>query len=412
MVGQTFSHYRVTAKLGEGGMGEVYRATDSRLGREVAIKVLPTAFAANAQSMARFEREAQLLASLNHPGIASVFGLEESNGIRGLVMELVEGPTLADRLRQGPVPIEEALTIAKQISEALEFAHEHGIIHRDLKPANVKVTSDGSVKLLDFGLAKAIEGDRAETDTSSSPTITMAVTLAGIILGTAAYMSPEQARGKPVDRRTDIWAFGVLMFEMLSGQPLYAGETTSDILARVIEREPDLDKLPSRTPAPIRELIRKCLTKNPRQRLRDIGDARLTLEEFLADPFAGQSTGAAVPGPSSGRSRPWVWLLSGLAVGVLAAGVAIWKLKPAPQAPATIRFSAVTNFTGIDAQPSFSPDGRSVAFVSNRGGQFDIWVGLITGGSPVRITNDPNLKGRPHWSPDGSKILYARSIRI
>ena len=408
MVGQTFSHYRVTAKLGEGGMGEVYRATDTRLGRDVAIKVLPTSFAANAQSMARFEREAQLLASLNHPGIASVFGLEESNGIRGLVMELVDGPTLADRLRQGPIPLDEALHIAKQIAEALEFAHEHGIIHRDLKPANIKVTSAGSLKLLDFGLAKAIEGDPRGSDISSSPTITMAATQAGIILGTAAYMSPEQARGKPVDRRADIWAFGVLMFEMLSGQPLYAGETTSDILARVIEREPVLDKLPSRTPAPIRELIRKCLTKNPRQRLRDIGDARLTLEEFLADPATAQSTGAAQPAPRFERSRPFLWLLSGLAVGVLAAGAAIWELTPVLPAPPVMRFSAVTNFTGIDAQPSFSPDGRSVAFVSNRGGQFDIWVGLITGGSPVRITNEPNLKGRPHWSPDGSKILFAR----
>ena len=249
MIGQTFSHYRVTAKLGAGGMGEVYRATDTRLGRDVAIKVLPTAIAANTQSMARFAREAQVLASLNCPGIASVFGLEESNGIRGLVMELVEGPTLADRLRQGPVPLEEALHIAKQVAEALEYAHERGIIHRDLKPANVKVTTDGTVKLLDFGLAKAIEGDSTAADNSSSPTISMAATQAGIILGTAAYMSPEQARGKPVDRRADIWAFGVLLFELLTGKALYSGETTSDILARVIERDPDVSQLPANTPA-------------------------------------------------------------------------------------------------------------------------------------------------------------------
>ena len=409
MVGQTFSHYRVTAKLGEGGMGEVYRATDTRLSRDVAIKVLPTTFATNAQSMARFEREAQLLASLNHPGIASVFGLEVSDGVRGLVMELVEGPTLADRLRQGPIRLEEALPIAKQIAEALEFAHERGIIHRDLKPANVKVSSDGSVKLLDFGLAKAIAGDPTASDISNSPTITIAATQAGIILGTAAYMSPEQARGKPTDRRADIWAFGVLLFEMLSGQPLYAGETTSDILARVIEREPDLGKLPSGAPAAIRELIRKCLTKNPRQRLRDIGDARLAIEDHLANPSAEpQMAGTAMPGSRPARTRQMLWLLGGLMLGGVLAGAAFWKLRPATSAQPMMHFSAVTNFTGVDAQPSFSPDGRSVAFLSNRGSQFDIWVGLVTGGSPVRITNDPNMKARPHWSPDGSKIAYAR----
>ena len=407
MIGQTIAHYRVTGKLGEGGMGEVYRATDTRLGRDVAIKVLPASFAANTQSMARFEREAQVLASLNHPGIASVFGLEESNGIRGLVMELVEGPTLADRLSAGPIPLEEALHIAEQIAEALEYAHEHGVIHRDLKPANVKVTSNGTVKLLDFGLAKAIEGESTATDISSSPTISMAATQAGIILGTAAYMSPEQARGKPVDRRADIWAFGVLLFEMLSGKRLYEGETTSDILARVIEREPDIRQLPGNTPVPVRELLRRCLTKNPRQRLRDIGEARLVLEEYLANPAAAQAAvGSAMPLPR--RSAAMLWLLGGVALGVLIAGAVIWKLRAASPAQPTMHFSAVTNFTGIDAQPAFSPDGRSIAFLSNRGGQFDIWIGLITGGSPVRITNDPNLKAHPHWSPDGSRILYAR----
>jgi eukaryotic-like serine/threonine-protein kinase len=248
-------------------MGEVYRARDTRLGRNVAIKVLPLSFAAIAQSTARFEREAQVLASLNHPGIASIFGFEELDGVHGIVMEMVEGPTLADRLRYGPMPIEEALPIAKQVAEALEYAHERSIIHRDLKPSNVKVTNDGAVKLLDFGLAKVIEGDSAGSNISSSPTISAGATQAGIILGTAAYMSPEQARGKSVDRRSDIWAFGVLLFEMLTGQPLYGGETTSDILARVIEREPDLSRLPPSTPARISELIRRCLTKNPRQRL-------------------------------------------------------------------------------------------------------------------------------------------------
>ena len=409
LIGQSIAHYRITAKLGAGGMGEVYRATDTRLGREVAVKVLLSSFSGDAQRMARFEREAQLIASLNHPGIASIFGLEESNGIRGLLMELVEGPTLADRLRQGSIPLDEALHIAKQVADSLEYAHEHGIIHRDLKPSNVKVTADGSVKLLDFGLAKAIEGDSAATDISNSPTISGAATQAGIILGTAAYMSPEQARGKPVDRRADIWAFGVLVFEMLTGQPLYGGESTSEILARVIEREPDLHRLPPTTPAPIRELIRRCLTKTPRQRLRDIGDARLVLEEYMANPSAAQpSAGAATPTANAGSNRLLLWLFGGVVLGALLAGAAVWKLKSPAARPLMMQFSAVTNFTGLDAQPSFSPDGRSVAFLSNRSGQFDIWVGLITGGSPVRITNDPNLKARPHWSPDGSKIAYSR----
>jgi len=409
MIGQTISHYRVTAKLGAGGMGEVYRATDTRLNRDVAIKVLPPSFAANAQSMARFEREAQVLASLNYPGIASVFGLEEWNGVRALVMELVEGPTLGERLLSGPMRIEEALPIAKEVAEALEYAHERGIIHRDLKPANIKVPPDGGVKLLDFGLAKAIQGDSSSSDISSSPTMSAMATQAGIILGTAAYMSPEQAKGKAVDRRADIWAFGVLLFEMLTGKPLYEGESAAEILARVIEREPDLSRLPPRTPATIRELLRRCLTKNPRQRLRDVGDARLAIEEYLANPSAGQGmAGAVIPGSRPARTRQSLWLFGGLVLGGLVAGTAFWKLRPVASAQPMMRFSAVTNFTGIDAQPSFSPDGRSVAFLSNRGGQFDIWVGLVTGGSPVRITNDPNFKARPHWSPDGTKILYAR----
>lgn len=409
MIGQSVAHYRVTARLGAGGMGEVYRATDTRLNRDVAIKVLPASFAADTQSMARFEREAQALASLNHPGIASIYGLEESNGIRGIVMELVEGNTLADRLRQGAMPLEEGLNAAKQVAEALEYAHERGIIHRDLKPGNIKITPEGKVKLLDFGLAKAIEGDSATSDISSSPTLSIAATQAGIILGTAAYMSPEQAKGKPVDRRADIWAFGVLLFEMLTGKPLYAGETTSEILARVIEREPDLERMPANTPPRIRELMRRCLTKDPRQRLRDIGEARITLEEYLANPGAAQAAaGAAVPAANQRGYQPFLWLAGGLVLGALAVGVGFWKARPAQSTQPMMRFSAVTNFTGVDAQPSFSPDGRSVAFVSNRGGSLDIWVGLVSGGSPVRVTNDPNFKAWPHWSPDGSEISYSR----
>jgi eukaryotic-like serine/threonine-protein kinase len=407
--GSKLGPYEILNEIGVGGMGEVFRARDAKLGRDVALKVLPDAFARDAERMARFDREAKVLASLNHPNIASIYGLDDSCSTHALVMELVEGPTLADRIKAGAIPIDEAIHIAREICDGLEYAHERGIVHRDLKPANVKVSNDEAVKILDFGLAKALEADASSADLSTSPTLSQMATQAGVLLGTAAYMAPEQAKGKPVDRRADIWAFGVLLAEMLTGEPIYTGETTPDILARVIEREPDLSQLPVSTPAPVLELIRRCLAKNPRQRLRDIGDARLVLEEYLANPSAAPSTSeGSGERPSPARTRLLVWFFGGLLFGALAAGAALWKLKPAAPAQPMLRFSAVTNFTGIDAQPSFSPDGRSLAFLSNRGGQFDIWVGLITGGSPVRITNDPDLKGRPHWSPDGSKILYAR----
>jgi serine/threonine-protein kinase len=263
LIGRKISHYSVTAKLGEGGMGEVYLATDSRLGRNVALKVLPEVFASDAERMARFEREAQLLASLNHPNIASIYGLEEAEGVRCLVLELVEGPTLAERIAQGPIPLDEALPIARQVAEALEAAHERGVIHRDLKPGNIKVTADGTVKVLDFGLAKAFQGEETEQDIAHSPTMTAMATQAGIILGTAAYMSPEQAKGKPVDQRGDVWAFGVVLFEMLTGKQLYSGETVSETLASVIKDNPTWEGLPSDTPAPVRKLLQRCLERDP-----------------------------------------------------------------------------------------------------------------------------------------------------
>ncbi len=243
MLAQTIAHYRIQAKIGAGGMGEVYRATDTRLNRDVAIKVLPEALARDPERMARFEREAKVLASLNHPNIASIYGLEESNGSRALVMELVEGPTLAERIKKGRLPLEEALPIAKQIAEGLEYAHERGIIHRDLKPSNVKLTPEGQIKILDFGLAKALEGEASEEELENSPTLSAVATRAGVLLGTAAYMSPEQARGKRVDRRADIWAFGCVLYEMLTGRDAFGGETTSDILACMIRAEPDWSSL-------------------------------------------------------------------------------------------------------------------------------------------------------------------------
>jgi len=262
---QTIAHYRITAKLGQGGMGEVYRATDTKLGREVAIKVLPEAFAQDAERMARFTREAQVLAALNHPNIAAIYGVED----RALVMELVEGETL-----QGPLPLETALHYASQIASALEAAHEKGIVHRDLKPANVMITPTGVVKVLDFGLA-AVAQSSGPSDSTISPTLTMSPTGVGMILGTAAYMSPEQARGKPVDKRADIWAFGVVLFEMLTGKPLFHGETVSDTLAAVLTREPQWEQVPPR----VRKLLRRCLEKDPAKRLRDISGVALLLEE-------------------------------------------------------------------------------------------------------------------------------------
>ena len=284
MIGKTLSHFKITAKLGEGGMGEVYRAEDTKLGREVAIKVLPEAVSQDSERLARFEREAKVLASLNHPNIAGIHQVEEADGKHFLVMELAEGEDLAERLARGAVPVEQALPIAAQIAEALEAAHDNGIIHRDLKPANVKVDAAGQVKVLDFGLAKAFDPAVSSADLSASPTalalsptLTARMTQPGIILGTAAYMSPEQARGLETDKRSDIWAFGVLLWEMLSGRKLFAGDTVSDVMASVLKTEIDLDALPEDTPVAVRRLLHRCLERDPNQRLRDIGDARLEL---------------------------------------------------------------------------------------------------------------------------------------
>lgn len=403
MIGHTLAHYQITAALGAGGMGEVYRATDTKLGREVALKVLPEAFARDAERMARFEREAQLLASINHPNIGALYGLEESTPVRALVMELVEGPNLAERIAEGRIPLSEALSIARQITEALEYAHERGIVHRDLKPANIKVSPNDQVKVLDFGLAKALTSEAPAAKVANSPTMSVGATQAGVILGTAAYMSPEQARGKPVDRRTDIWAFGCVLYELLTGKQAFAGESAPDIVAAVLQTEPDWSLLPSATPAHIRVLLRRCFQKDPRQRLRDIGDARISLEEVIsgsAESFAD----AGVPFPLSRRMLPWV---AGALAGVLLAGIIVWRVPHGATEPA-MRFSSITNFAGVQAQPSLSPDGRSIAFVSNHNGPYNIYVGLLNGGSLVQVTNDPNLKERPCYSPDGSTLAYAR----
>ena len=272
--GTRLGHYDVTALIGEGGMGQVWQATDTQLNRQVALKILPDAFAADPDRLARFQREAQVLASLNHPNIAQIHGIEEAEGTRALVLELVEGPTLADRISKGPIPLDEALPIAKQIAEALEAAHEAGVIHRDLKPANIKVREDGTVKVLDFGLAKALE-PAPDADPSQSPTLTAAATQMGVIMGTAACMSPEQARGKTVDKRADIWAFGCVLYEMLTGRRAFEGEDVSEVLATVIKDDPDWALLSTHVPVVIRRVVRRCLDKDPRERLRGHRGRRL-----------------------------------------------------------------------------------------------------------------------------------------
>lgn len=397
--------YEIIALIGAGGMGEVYRARDTRLGRSVAIKVLPDAFERDRERLDRFAREAKVLASLNHPHIAAIYDFEHSSDVPMLVMELVDGPTLAD-VSGSPMPLTEALPIAKQVCDALEYAHERGIVHRDLKPANVKITPDGAVKLLDFGLAKALDDQIAHRDLASSPTITDIATRDGIILGTAAYMSPEQAKGKSADRRSDIWAFGCLFFEMLAAHQAFAGESIADTLASVLKTEPNWSRLPPRTPFAIRTLIQRCLKKDPKSRLQAIGDARIVIEEAISAPDKDD----ALPFPTQARpiwrrSLPWT---AGFLTGALLAGIAFLIFALGKPHPSAMHFRAITNFSGVQSHPALSPDGRSVAFVSNKDGHYNIYVGLLNGANPVKITDDPNLKNSPCWSPDGTEIAYAR----
>ena len=410
--GTRLGPYEVTSTIGAGGMGEVYRARDATLNRDVALKVLPAGLAADPERLGRFKREAQLLASLNHPNIAHVYGFEgamlpDGSTAHFLAMELVEGEDLSERLKRGAIPMDEAIAIAKQIAEGLEEAHERGIIHRDLKPANVKVTADGKVKVLDFGLAKALEGDPATSGASSqlshSPTISRHMTEAGMIMGTAAYMSPEQARGKTVDRRADIWAFGVVLFEMLSGTRLFAGETVSDTLAAVLKTDPDWKQLPGDTPAAVKALLHRCLQRDPRQRLRDMGDARLTLSEpgdAREDPA--RERAPAAPAPPARRLMPWV---AGLALGALLMGTLDRTLLSTPPAEPPL-VSSLTH-SGTDSLPTASADGRMVAFVSVRDGRSRIWLKQMATGEEVALTSGPS-DTYPQFSPDGSTLLFLR----
>ena len=415
--GSRLGPYEITGAIGAGGMGEVYRARDTKLGRDVAIKVLPEAFARDTDRMARFQREAKVLASLNHPNIASIYGLEDSGSTHALVMELVEGPTLADRIKAGPIPIEEELRIAKQICEALEYAHERGIVHRDLKPANVKVTADDAVKILDFGLAKALEGDAASADISTSPTISRAATQAGVLLGTAAYMSPEQAKAKPVDRRADIWAFGCVLYEMLTDKQSFTGETVTDTLAAVIRAEPDWSQLPAATPIRVRVLLQRCLQKDPKQRLRDIGDARISLDEVLSGtPEAALASAGQGATPRWRSALPWA-LLGATAIALGALAFVHFSERPAAPAqllryevPLPEKTSFVANPGGVSI--AISPDGRHLAFPAKGADGFaQVWVRDL---DSLESRPLPGTEGAAYvfWSPDSHTLAFRTGDKL
>jgi Tol biopolymer transport system component len=390
--------YEILGSLGVGGMGEVYRARDTKLKRDVALKVLPPGFTDNVDRVARFTREARLLASLNHPHIGTIYGFEDGGHIPALVLELVDGLTLDDHLYRGPLPPSEALAIAAQIADALDAAHGAGIVHRDLKPSNIKITPDGVVKVLDFGLAKAPASEASAADLSGSPTLTSDGTQAGVILGTAAYMSPEQARGKTVDKRTDIWAFGCVLYQMLAGRRAFPGDTVSDTIAAILEREADWDALPEDTPPAVRRLLRRCLEKDSRRRFRDIGDVRHWLDDAASREIGGAV--AATP------HRALTWLLAGIALA--SAGVAGWLLWTSPaQAPARdVQLQQLTDFVGMEESPALSPDGKTVAFVARAGGKRQIWIRLLAGGAPLQITRDEVDHEHPRWAPDSSALIY------
>ncbi len=439
--GDKLGVYEIVAPLGAGGMGEVYRARDTKLGREVALKVLPPAFANDSQRMARFQREAQVLAALNHPHIAAIYGLEESGEAQALVMELVEGQTLAERLGAAARPasatqsgavvgiqelsLQESLAIAKQIAEALEYAHDRGIVHRDLKPANIKITPDGTVKVLDFGLAKAMASEDSASDLSNSPTLTALATQAGVILGTAAYMSPEQAKGKPVDRRADIWAFGCVLYELLTGKGLFEGETVSDTLAAVIMRDPDWQALPDSVPPRIEQLVRRCLIKDPKQRLQAIGEARIVIEETLSGKGAVPQPTDESPLPAAGETPPiqpqgrraLPWALAGICLlAALALGAAyLLKTPPAAQTIRALIAPPVKGsfaFTQPSGAPVLSPDGRRLAFPAHdASGNEALWV------RPLDSLSAQELQGTegatfPFWAPDSRHLGFFQNGKL
>jgi eukaryotic-like serine/threonine-protein kinase len=447
LTGRRLGAYQILAPLGAGGMGEVYRARDTRLGREVAIKILPRAFTADAGRLARFDREARVLASLNHPHIAAIYGIEEapaeggahgsSEPVRALILELVEGQTLAERIaraggpegpplrggtadgRRGgpsgpPMPIKEALDIARQIADALDAAHEKGIVHRDLKPANIKITPQGVVKVLDFGLAK-LEAGEAGRDVTAAPTITVDDTREGLIVGTAAYMSPEQARGQAVDKRTDVWAFGCVLYEMLTGRAAFSGATLSDTIAALIDRTPDWSLLPSATPPAVRRLLERSLRKDQRERLRDIGDARTELTDAiqpLISPTGSRRTAATRIASALQSLPPPVRAVLVVLIAAMAyAAYSRWsRSNPTPSSTFQATFSQLTSSPGIEWFPSMSPDGKWVIYAGDTAGNRDIYLQSVTGTTPINLTRDsPDDDDEPIFSPDGEQIAFRSS---
>ncbi len=410
--GTRLGPYEILSPIGAGGMGEVYRGKDTKLGREVAIKVLPEVFSQNRERLARFQREARLLASLNHPNIAAIHELEESDGKPFLVLEFVKGETLQERLKKGAFEIEEGLEVCRQVAAGLEAAHEKGVIHRDLKPANVMITSEGNVKVLDFGLAKVFAGEVSESEEAHSPTITQGQTREGVILGTASYMSPEQARGRSVDKRTDIWSFGCLLYEVLAGRRAYEGPTVSDNIAQILVGAPDWDALPAGLNPRIGELLRRCLQKESTKRRRDIGDVRLEIEEVLADP-----SGVLQAPMSDVTSMSWRrGILVGLAASlVLAAltGIIVWYLKPeAPRRlarfPISTSESAPLVMTPFFTDVAISPNGRHIVYVARVEGGLQLYLRAVDQleAIPIRGTKGRNIRS-PFFSPDGNEIGFS-----
>ncbi len=397
MIGKTLAHYEITSQLGKGGMGEVYVADDLSLDRKVALKFLPDAFADDPERMARFEREAKLLASLNHPNIAAIYGLEQAEGKRFIVMELVEGETLAQTLSKGPLPVEDALGICRQIAEGLEAAHEKGVIHRDLKPANAMISEGDKVKILDFGLAKALSDERQSIDSSQSPTLTEAMTRPGVILGTAAYMSPEQAKGKTVDKRADIWAFGCILYECLTGKRAFEGETVTETLAAVLTKELEL----ATVPAKVRPLLHRCLEKDPKKRLRDIGEAMVWVE----------SPPESVPARKPRFLRTWAAIAALLVIALATAVTLLVRSRPAAEDDRRMWFRVDTPEMTPQALPCVSPDGRYIAFVGKSEGKYLLFVRPLDGleSRPLQGTEDALY---PFWSPDSQFIGFGAGGKV